>query len=132
MSTQSTIRPLPAPDQTRTPQIRELDLFELRAASAEIRDQAAQLSNRADALHNDVQRADLDRRALALQQSDPADLLMALGADLGMPWSLVAELVGVSPTAVRKWRRGGTLTPESRFRLARIVAFCQMIGELDP
>jgi hypothetical protein len=128
----STIRPLPAPDQTRTPQIVDRDLFELRAQTAEIRDEAARLHERAGQLHTSVQAADLDRRAAALAQNNPADLLETLGEDLGMPWSLVAELIGVSPTAIRKWRKGGALTPDSRIRLARLVAFCQVIAELEP
>ena len=132
MSASSAIQSLPAGDQTQTPQIRELDLLELRATTAEIRDRASEVAGRADALHGRVQRADLDQRAASLQQTDPQDLLETLAVDLGMPWSLVAELANVSATAVRKWRRGGTLTPDSRYRLARIVAFCQVIRELNP
>jgi hypothetical protein len=127
----TSIRSLPPRDQTTTPQIRD-DVFELRARSAEVRDQATTLVNEAEVLHDRVQEFDLDDRASALAQNDPAVLLSALGDDRGMPWSLVAQLVGVSPTAVRKWRRGGALTPESRSRLAKLVAFCQVLPELDP
>lgn len=129
-ATQS-IRSLPERDQTATPQIRD-DVFELRARSAEARDQAANLASEAQDLHDRVQAFDLDDRAGALAQNDPGDLLATLGDDRGMPWSLVADLVGVSPTAVRKWRRGGALSPDSRARLARLVAFCQILTEIDP
>lgn len=125
------IRSLPERDRTLTPQIRD-DVFELRARSAEARDQAATLASSVEGLHDRVQAFDLDDRATALQQNDPADLLASVGEDRGMPWSLVAYLVGVSPTAVRKWRRGGALMPESRARLARLVAFCQIVTEVDP
>lgn len=125
------IRSLPERDQTLTPQIRE-DVFELRARSAEARDHAANLANEAQDLHDRVQAFELDDRAAALAQNDPRDLLAALGDERGMPWSLVADLVGVSPTAVRKWRRGGALTPDTRSRLARLVAFCQLVPEVDP
>jgi hypothetical protein len=125
------IRPLAPGDQTTTPQIRE-DVLDLRARSAEVRAQAADLANRADTLHDKVQEFDLDDRAAALVQNEPAVLLSRLGEDLGMPWSLVADLVGVSPTAVRKWRRGGALTPETRSRLARLAAFSQVVPELEP
>lgn len=128
----STIRPLPPPDQTRTQQIVDRDLFELRAKTAELRDEAARLSSDADALHTSVQTIDLNQRAVALAQSDPSDLLEAVGRHLGMPWSLVADLIGVSPTAIRKWRKGGSMTPENRISLGRLVAFCQLIPELDP
>jgi hypothetical protein len=125
------IRQLDPSDQTTTPQIRE-DVFKLRARTAEVRSHAASLANRADDLHDRVQEFDLDDRAAALAQNDPSVLLSLLGDELGMPWSLVAELVGVSPAAVRKWRRGGSLTPESRARLGRLVAFCQILPEVEP
>jgi transcriptional regulator with XRE-family HTH domain len=52
---------------------------------------------------------------------------------MGMSWSLLARLVGVSATAIRKWRHGTTLmTPENRSRLALVLAFCDVLGELDP
>jgi hypothetical protein len=127
----STIRPLNPNDQTTTPQIRE-DIFHLRARTAEARSQAASLASRADDLHDRVQEFDLDDRAGALAQNEPTVLLSLLGDELGMPWSVVADLVGVSSTAVRKWRRGGSLTPESRARLARLVAFCQVLPEIEP
>lgn len=127
----TSIRSLPPRDQTATPQIRD-DVFELRARSAEVRDQATTLVSEAEVLHDRVQEFDLDDRASALVQNDPTVLLAALGDERGMPWSLVAKLVGVSPTAVRKWRRGGALTPESRSRVAKLVAFCQVLGEVDP
>lgn len=125
------IRSLPERDRTATPQIRD-DVLELRAQSAEARDHAASLVSRAEDLHDRVQAFDLDDRAGALAQNEPADLLNVLGDERGMPWSLVAQLVGVSPTAVRKWRRGGALTPDRRSRLARLVAFCQVVSEMDP
>jgi len=97
-----------------------------------MRDRASEVAGQANDLHGRVQRADLDLRATSLQQTEPQDLLDTLAIELGMPWSLVAGLAGVSAAAVRKWRRGGTLTPESRYRLARIVAFCQVTRELNP
>ncbi len=125
------IRSLPQRDQTKTPQIRD-DVFEVRARSAEVRDRFATWASEAQDLHDRAQEFHLDDRAGALAQHAPGVLLTALGDERGMPWSLVAQLVGVSPTAVRKWRRDGALTPESRSRLARLVAFCQIVPEVDP
>jgi len=130
-SATGSIRSLPERDRTSTPQIRD-DVFELRAQSAWARDQAAGLVSRAADIHHRVQAFDLDERAGTLAQNEPRDLLAGLGDDRGLPWSLVAQLAGVSSTAVRKWRRGGALTPESRSRLARLVAFCQIVGAVDP
>jgi hypothetical protein len=127
----STLRPVGPSNHTTTPQIRE-EIFELRARTAEARHQAATLASHANDLHDRVQGFDLDDRAAALIQNDPSVLLAFLGDDLGMPWSLVADLINVSPTAVRKWRRGGSMTPETRARLARLVAFCQVLPEVEP
>ena len=128
----STVRTLTRPDQTRAPQVIEHDFYELRALTAEVHDDAARIADRAKGLNERAQHAHLDQRAATLSQSDP-DLLLGELADVaGMPWSLVAKLLGVSPTAVRKWRKGGTLAPDSRLRLARIVVFCEMVREADP
>ena len=130
-TTSETIRALPPRDKTATPQIRD-DVFELRAQSAAVRDRTAQLADTVGDLHDQIQQFDLNDRAGALLQNEPADLLAVLGDERGFPWSLVGSLVGVSPTAVRKWRRGGALSPDSRARLARLVAFSQIVTELDP
>jgi len=130
-TTTSSVRPVVPADHTTTPQIRE-DVFALRARTAEVRTHAATLANRAGDLHDRAQEFDLDDRAAALTQNEPTVLLSFLGDDLGMPWSLVADLIGVSPTAVRKWRRGGSITPDTRARLARLAAFCQVLPEVEP
>lgn len=130
-TTTSSVRPPVQGDHTTTPQIRE-DVFALRARTAEVRDQAASLASRADDLHDRVQEFDIDDRAAVLVQNEPSVLLGFLGEQVGMPWSLVADLINVSPTAVRKWRRGGSMAPETRARLARVVAFCQVLPELEP
>lgn len=127
----TTIRPLPPRDSTRAPQTAD-DLFELRARTAEVRDGVDRLSERAGELHARVQRADLDYRARELAQSDPKDLLAILSNELGMSWSLVAELVRVSPTAVRKWRQDGPVTPENRLRIAHAIAFCEALVQHNP
>lgn len=130
--TASTIRSLAAPDQTRAPQVVEQDFYELHAQIAEVHDDAARTTDRAKALDERLQHAHLDQRAATRSQSDPDLLLAELSDVLGMPWSLVAKLLGVSPTAVRKWRKGGALAPYSRLRLSGIVVFCEMLRETDP
>lgn len=127
----SSVRPPVRGDHTTTPQIRE-EVFALRARTAEVRNQAASVASEADDLHDRVQEFDLDDRAAVLVQNEPSVLLGFLGEQLGMPWSLVADLISVSPTAVRKWRRGGSMTPDTRARLARLAAFCQVLPEVEP
>ncbi|MEJ7785610.1 MAG: hypothetical protein WKF96_12465 [Solirubrobacteraceae bacterium] len=126
----ATIRDLPRGDRTVTPQIHD-ELFDLRARTTQLRQDSATAAGAAEDIHDRVQTLDLNERASALVQNDLADLLVMLGEDRGMPWSLVADLVGVSATAVRKWRRGGEITPDRRARLARLVAFCQIVADRD-
>lgn len=56
-------------------------------------------------------------------------LLDELATDWGMAWSDIAAVAGVSVSAIRKWRKGGTSTPENRQRLARIDAFLSCLTE---
>lgn len=128
-SPSTTIRSLPDLEETHTPQLLPL---ELRARTAELRDEASQVSERAHELHAQVQLADLERRATIIAQQDLNDLLSAACDDYGMSWNILAQLVGVTPTAVRKWRKGQAITPDKRRRLALAIAFCSALGEVNP
>jgi hypothetical protein len=130
MAETRTIRPLPELDETRGSQV--LTHQELRAQTAELRDRVDQLSADAKDLHARVQSEDLDRRAMQRAQTDPADLLTAVAEDLGMSWNLLARLMGVSPTAIRKWRRGQPITPDNRRQLALVIAFSEALHEVNP
>lgn len=57
-----------------------------------------------------------------------ADLLSELRQH-GLLWSVIAEAVGVSDTAVRKWRRGQSIEPVHHRRLRRFVALGQLYRE---
>lgn len=58
-----------------------------------------------------------------------ATLLDDLAYQRGMGWADIAALAGVSVSAVRKWRKGGDASPDSRTRLARIAAFLDVLEE---
>lgn len=88
--------------------------------------------------HLDRDAAEAHRRALdmalAERMSDksksPAGvLLVELSARWGFSWSSVADLLGVSIPALRKWRRGGGLAGENRVNLARLCAFSEILAE---
>jgi hypothetical protein len=130
MAEPRTIRPLPELDQTRGSQV--VPFKELRAQTAELRDRVDQLSADAKDLHARVQSEDLDRRAMQRAQTHPADLLTAAAEDLGMSWNLLARLMRVSPTAIRKWRRGQPITPDNRRQLALVIAFSEALHEVNP
>jgi transcriptional regulator with XRE-family HTH domain len=61
-----------------------------------------------------------------------AELLEELAGDRGMGWSGIAEVLGVSVSAIRKWRKGGDASPDSRLILARITALLDVLEEKAP
>src|SRR5687767_174612 len=74
-------------------------------------------------LHGDTRELDLRERMFERSKNSVPALLGELAYERGMGWSDIAELAGVSVSAVRKWRKGGDASPDRRMRLARIVAF---------
>lgn len=80
-------------------------------------------------LHGEARELDLGDRTLSKGKKSVHDLLEELSFERGMGWSDIAEVVGVSISAVRKWRKGGDASPESRSRLARIAAMLDILDE---
>lgn len=88
-----------------------------------LRDETGLLHGDTSALHRRVRQQDLKvRTAEKLRKSVP-ELLHELATNRGMAWADVADLVGVSVSAVRKWRTDGGATADNRSRLARLAAF---------
>lgn len=98
---------------------------------------ASWLRTRTELLHDDVR--NLHERTRALDLNDRAhekatnagvpELLEELTAFRGMSWSDLAIAVGVSVSAVRKWRSGRAATPENRVSLGRLAAFLDVLEE---
>jgi len=80
-------------------------------------------------LHDDARTLDLDSRTLDKSKKSVPALLDELASERGMGWSDIAEVIGVSISAVRKWRKGGDASPESRKGLARIAAYLDLLEE---
>ena len=80
-------------------------------------------------MHGEVRERDLIDRTLEKTKKSIAGLLEELAADRGMGWSDIAEVLGVSISAIRKWRRGGEASPESRSKLAQIAALLDVLEE---
>ena len=83
------------------------------------------LSDDVRGLHERTRAIDLDDRAYA----SVGDLLDELTSSRGMSWSDVAAAAGVSVSAVRKWRKGGTATAENRNSLGRIAALLDLLDD---
>lgn len=66
------------------------------------------------------------------QKKEPlVDRLNAL-SDLGFGWADLARIFGVSVPALRKWRHGEAASPSNDFRVAEMVALCEMLAEDVP
>ncbi len=114
--------------QTTAPVIETGDARLLNRVSA-LRDGTTFLHHDVERLHDDVRDHELDERTSAVALRDPRELLRELSHRHGLSWTTIARLAGVSPTAVRKWRRGEAISSGSRRSLARAVAFLEMLNE---
>jgi transcriptional regulator with XRE-family HTH domain len=70
----------------------------------------------------------LDATTAVYAQSPPQNVVRRL-TDLGVNQLVVARALGVTPTAVRKWRRGESAKPEHRAGLARFAAMHSLLTE---
>ena len=108
-----------APNETRA--------LSLRAGY--LRTEVDMLGGEVQELHSEVRGHDLADRSLEKSKKSVANLLEELASNRGMGWSDIAEVVGVSVSAVRKWRKGSVASPQSRTKLARIAALLDVLEE---
>jgi hypothetical protein len=98
----------------------------LNRASA-LRDRADSLKTEVDGTHHEVREQRLDELTSMIGRQDPHAVLTELSQDLGLSWSTLSRLVGVSPTAIRKWRRGEPINADNRRALSRVRAFLELL-----
>ena len=85
------------------------------------------------AAHHREERAAMLRQVAAqLAWQDPRDILRQLSTDYGLSWAAIAKMVKVTPTAIRKWRRGESVSPDAREALAGLLAFLQHASSCQP
>ncbi len=82
-------------------------------------------------LYRRVNASDLERRTGFKVHEAVSALLGSLADHYGMSWSHIAELIGVSAQAVRKWRKGELATGENRLNVARVAAFLDLLTEMQ-
>jgi transcriptional regulator with XRE-family HTH domain len=80
-------------------------------------------------LHGEARELDLTDRTVEKTKKSVPSLLDELAGARGMGWSDIAEALGVSISAIRKWRKGGDASPESRSKLAHIAALLDVLEE---
>jgi DNA-binding transcriptional regulator YiaG len=124
-----TIRSLRRLEETRSPQTKPHDLV---IGTAELRRHASDLYGQVTDLDEKALGHELDERASELAQEEPSDLLSGIREEYGFRWEDLAVLIGVSSAALRKWRRGQAITPQNRYQLARVIAFCECLQKRDP
>jgi hypothetical protein len=115
-------------DSTRSDQITELPLW---AVTAELRDNVMRGAVRAQELHEDVELVELERNARSLELESTPELLEAL-ADDGFAWATIARVLEVTPTAIRKWRKGAGVSSHHHQRLAHLLAMARMLTRVQP
>jgi transcriptional regulator with XRE-family HTH domain len=94
-----------------------------------LRTEVETLGGEVQELHGEARELDLIDRTFQKTKKSVSGLLEELAGERGMGWSDIAEVVGVSISAIRKWRKGGDASPESRSKLARIAALLDVLEE---
>lgn len=69
----------------------------------------------------------LHETASILARRDPRELLEDAASTWGLSWNTLGRMLGVSPSAMRKWRRGGPISSENREQIAMLSAFLSMM-----
>jgi hypothetical protein len=102
---------------------------ELRQATAGVRDQVHFLHDTAESIHKTVQQFDLQERTALKNRLGPTALMDELSSERGLSWNEIATAIGVSLSAVRKWRTGKDCSAENRTNLARLAALIDLLDE---
>ena len=116
------VAPAPRVSETQT------SFLALADEAGFLRTRSKMLTDDVTELHQDAQLEELEERARNRVKLNVEELLNRLSG-LGFAWRDVARMVGVSVPAVQKWRRGESASGENRFRLAQLVAICDMVAE---
>lgn len=90
-----------------------------------LRDRSEVLNDDVRSLDHEARRRKLDDLANALAQRGLLELLES-ARGYGFAWRTIADVVGVSVPALRKWRRGGNASPDNLHAVAGLVAACQV------
>jgi transcriptional regulator with XRE-family HTH domain len=94
-----------------------------------LRTQVDTLGGEVQELQGEARQRDLADRTLEKSKKSVTRLLEELTSDRGMGWSDIAEVLGVSVSAIRKWRKGSDASPQSRSKLARVAALLDVLEE---
>jgi hypothetical protein len=124
---------------TSSEQINTTTYEELAVRTGHVAREAALLTDRVDEtsgavhqLHAEALGQNMDAIGLQIEPEALASLLAELTDDFAFSWTTLARCIRVTPTAVRKWRRGDEPARENKQRVARLVAFSRLLRDIDP
>jgi hypothetical protein len=124
---------------TESDQINKDSYADLALRTGSVAQRAAMLTDQVDRtagavhqLHAEALGHALETLGLDLEAEGLPQLLGSLTDDFAFSWSTLARCTKVTPTAVRKWRRGDEPARENKQRVARLVAFSRLLHEIDP
>ncbi len=109
------------------------DLIEARGSAAIdlLRESIGRLTHAFEQLARGLSDEELREATTDHSKEDFRALLQRLADDYGLSWHTIATMLGVTPTAVRKWRRGGSITAENREQVSALAAFFDQLDGLD-
>lgn len=114
-------------DYTAVPQEAQTRTLSMQADY--LRTQSDLVGGEVQGLHGEVREMDLIDRTRAKSRNDVPTLLDELAYQRGMAWTDIVEVAAVSVSAVRKWRKGGDASTDSRSRLAKFAALLDTLEE---
>jgi hypothetical protein len=124
---------------TTSDQINKTTYVELAVRTGKMAQRAALLTDEVDEtsgqvhqLHAEALSQALAASALNLESEPLVPLLGELTDAFAYSWATLARCIRLTPTAVRKWRRGDEPSRENKQRVARLVAFSRFLKEIDP
>jgi hypothetical protein len=101
-------------------------------AFATARRQLAELARDYEQLDREQKLRQLsEATAIQVRLRAPLALLDDLALARGLSWHTIARMIAITPTAIRKWRRGGSLSPDNRQQLASLVAFFDLLDRVE-
>lgn len=101
------------------------------AAIDALRDGIARLADAFEQVARNLSGERLREQAADHSKQDVRTILQRIATGYGLSWHTIATMLGLTPTAVRKWRGGGSITPENREQVSALAAFFDRLDELQ-
>jgi transcriptional regulator with XRE-family HTH domain len=118
------------PDTTDATAKTAPELDSLNRRTSGLRDEVSLVAQDVEDVHHKVAGLALGDRAARLNASLTLPAMLDDIADRGLSWAEIADTAGVTPAAVRKWRRGENATGPKRLAVAELLALMDTLSDL--